>query len=147
MKSEPITSFSGNYRFLSNFYSASVELDGVDYRTVEHAFQAAKTLNASERGRIQRTRSPGAAKHIGRRVTLRPEWEEVKIEVMRRLVYQKFYNYPVLARGLVATGDSLLVEGNTWNDRFWGECPVGIGHNHLGKILMEVRTELKGKST
>lgn len=141
-----ISSFSGRYRFLSNFYSIAVELDGETYASVEHAYQAAKTRAPEERARIRRARAPGAAKHLGRRVTLRPDWEKRKIEVMRRLVRQKFYCHSDLGALLVRTGDEELVEGNYWHDTFWGQCPLGCGFNHLGMILMEVRKELRGNS-
>lgn len=77
-------------------------------------------------------------------MTIRPDWDSIKIEVMRRLVRQKFYNDSILAGWLCATGDAELVEGNSWGDTFWGQCPVGRGFNHLGMILMDVRKELRG---
>lgn len=138
-----IIAFAGAYRFLSNFYPVHIVLDDESYASVEHAYQAAKTRDPEARAKIRRARSAGAAKHLGRRVPMRPDWEAVKIEVMKRLVRQKFRCDAELARALLATGDAELVEGNYWNDTFWGQCPVGNGFNHLGKILMEVRAELR----
>lgn len=138
-----ISEFSGQYRFLSNFYPAEVDFEDATYPTVEHAYQAAKTLDVAERQCVRRARSPGAAKRLGRKITMRPDWDAIKLEVMRRFVRQKFYTDSVLAGWLCATGDQELVEGNYWGDTFWGQCPVGVGFNHLGKILMEVREELR----
>lgn len=141
--SKPITKFDGEYRFLSNFFLVAIDIDDHSYPSVEHAYQAAKTHNANERARIRRARSAGAAKHLGRRVTLRSDWDSVKLEVMRRLVRQKFHSDRGLRRALLATRDAELIEGNHWRDTFWGQCPIGHGFNHLGEILMEVRAELK----
>ncbi|MBL8796305.1 MAG: NADAR family protein [Planctomycetia bacterium] len=135
----PIDSFSGEYRWLSNFYPSAVELDRVVYASVEHAFQAAKTLDREERLTIQLSASAGRAKRLGRKVKLRKDWESVKVEVMRGLLRKKFAD-PDLGRMLLATGDSPLIEGNTWNDCFWGVCG-GVGKNWLGRLLMEIRAE------
>jgi ribA/ribD-fused uncharacterized protein len=136
-----ITSFSGDYEFLSNFYSAFVIVDGLLYSTVEHAFQASKTLVRERREQIRNTRNTFRAKHMGRRVPLRPDWESIKIDVMHDLLRQKFITGR-LRDLLVNTGDAELIEGNTWNDRFWGQCPVGVGENMLGKLIMQVRSEV-----
>lgn len=135
---EAITSFSGRYRWLSNFWPAPVLLFGSElYPTVEHAFQAAKTLDRAERDAIRTAPTPGTAKYLGRRCTLRADWESVKLSAMRHLLMQKFA-HPELHALLMSTGDAMLVEGNTWGDRFWGVCK-GVGENHLGLMLMEIR--------
>lgn len=133
--------FRGEYAFLSNFYPADVVLDGVLYPSVEHAFQAAKTLDPAERRAIQHARTPAEARRMGRRVNLRPDWEVVRCDVMYDLVRQKFRRHSGLARRLLATGQEELVELNTWGDTFWGVCG-SRGENRLGKILMAVRAEL-----
>ena len=138
---QPITSFRSQYAFLSNFYPCRVLLDGVTYGSVEHAFQAAKTVNPVERERIQRCSTPGAAKRLGRKLTLRPGWDLIKLEVMENLVRQKFTQHPRLRELLLRTDSRPLVEQNTWGDRFWG-LYHGVGENHLGRILMKVRAEL-----
>lgn len=132
-----IDKFSGKFRFLSNFYPAVVTLDGWKFPTVEHAFQAAKTLDGNQRRRIQQVVKPGEAKRLGRAVHLRPDWEDMKIDVMRQLLRQKF-SEPFLLSQLLATGTEELVEGNWWRDTFWGVCN-GVGENRLGKLLMEIR--------
>lgn len=139
-----ITEFQGKYRFLSNFWYAQVTLDGIAYPTVEHAFQAAKTLNPHERRRILGCVTPSDAKRAGRQVTLRDDWELIKVDAMRDLVWQKFQRSD-LKRLLLNTGDQDIEEGNHWNDRFWGVCPPGSGNgkNNLGLILMDVRSRLR----
>lgn len=134
-----IDSFTGRYRFLSNFFPAAVFLDGLYYPTVEHAYQAAKTLDASKRAEISCVKSPGIAKRIGRTLAVRDGWGELKLTVMRNLLRQKFARDTVLCGLLLATGSEELVEGNTWGDTYWGVYR-GIGENHLGKMLMEIRS-------
>ena len=136
-----IDSFTGENRFLSNFWPAEVELDGMIFPTVEHAYVAAKTLDMEERRKIQAVATPGQVKRLGRKLVLRPDWEDVKLFVMEDLVRQKF-QHADLRQLLLATGDQELVEGNTWGDTFWGVC-FDVGLNHLGLILMEVRDECK----
>ena len=142
---EPITRFRHKYAFLSNFYPVSIELDGEVYAAVEDAFQAAKTLDPTERRFIQLCQTPGDAKRCGRQVTLRADWNDIKVSVMHDLLRKKFKN-PALRKLLLDTGDAILIEGNTHGDVFWGQVN-GQGENHLGKLLMEVRAEiLRGDS-
>ncbi len=140
-----VSSFRGPYRFLSNFYPAPVEFEGQRYPTVEHAYQAAKTPDAALRKRIREARNAGTAKMLGQRVPLRKDWERVKLDVMLDLLRKKFCR-PSLSDLLLATEDLRLVEGNTWNDRFWGAVD-GKGKNHLGRLLMQVRDELRQRKT
>ncbi len=137
-----ITEFSGEYRFLSNFHEATVSLDGENYPSTEHAFQAAKTMDLEERRRIRMEITPGRAKRLGRKVTLRPDWENVKFDVMLELVRQKFTRHPELAARLLATEHAPLTEGNRWHDTYWGVCG-GVGENKLGQILVKIRGEIR----
>lgn len=136
-----IDSFSGEYRFLSNFWMCPVEFDGHVYSSVEHAFVAAKTHDEEFRSKVRMTQSPAMAKRMGRTVKLRPDWDLNKRIVMYTLVSDKFRRNHLLGMALVGTGDEELVEGNTWGDRYWGVCD-GVGENWLGKTLMQVRKEL-----
>ncbi len=135
-----ISSFSGPFRFLSNFWPAPVSLNSLIYPTVEHAYQAAKTLDPDHRQRIRRAPTPKDPKRLGHRLTVRLDWELVKVSTMRRLLIQKFSD-PVLATQLLRTAPHTLIEGNTWGDRFWGICE-GEGQNWLGRLLMEIRETL-----
>lgn len=148
-----INKFEGRYSFLSNFYPAVIEHQGIKYPTVEHYYIAMKVndeqlINGKYytvgdfREMISKIESPGLAKKIGRMVKLRSDWDNYKFEVMNWAVREKFKDTN-LAQLLIDTGDQELVEGNWWGDTVWGVCK-GKGQNHLGKILMQVRNELRG---
>ena len=137
---ERISSFRGEYSFLSNFYSAPVYFEGSMYSNNESAFQAAKCLDMTVRARFENM-DPSTAKRNGRRLPLRSDWEEVKYQVMLTIVRDKFNRNPELGTKLLATGNAYLEEGNTWGDRTWGTVN-GVGKNWLGQILMQVREEL-----
>lgn len=141
-----IDSFQGQYRFLSNFYPARIRPypNMETCESVEHAYQAAKAKRKEDYLAIMSCESPGIAKRMGRRIAIRDDWERIKDEVMLYFVRQKFYDNRNLGRLLLATGDAELIEGNHWNDQYWGVCN-GKGQNKLGKILMQVREELKVK--
>lgn len=137
-----IAGFFKEYRFLSNFYPARVVYDGEEYSTSEHAFVASKTLDLDEREAVREIEKPGDAKQFGKRVRLRKDWNRNRVSIMRGIIFNKFINNKELKEKLLATGDRFLVEENPWQDIFWGECD-GKGKNHLGKILMEVRSKIK----
>lgn len=137
-----IDSFNGEFRFLSNFWPAPTEYEGILYPTSEHAYQAAKTLDKKIRRQIADLATPSSAKKAGRALVLRPDWNSVKLLVMEACVRDKFTRNPDLAQKLLATGDAHLIEGNTWGDTFWGVCD-SKGENHLGIILMKIREELR----
>lgn len=138
-----IDSFRGKYYFLSNFFPAEVTYNGLTYQNNEAAFQAQKTYSKEERIEFT-TLEPRDAKRRGRRVRLRRDWEQVKDRIMEEIVRAKFSQNEELKEQLLATGDAQLVEGNRWNDRYWGvDIRSGVGENHLGKILMKVRSELR----
>src|SRR3990167_5099554 len=129
-----IDSFTGEYRFLSIFWPAHVVYQGWIFPTVEHAYQAAKSNDPAVWARMANVVKPGEAKRYGREIIIRKDWDAVKIHIMTDLVRQKF-SHPGLRHLLLKTGDQELIEGNHWNDRFWGVCRGG-GRNELGKILM-----------
>jgi len=141
-----IDSFQGEYRFLSNFSPAEVHFEGQVYPTSEHAYQSAKTLDPAERQRIAALPTPSEAKKAGSALPKRPDWDSQKLAVMDTVVRDKFTRNPDLGAKLLATGHAELIEGNTWNDQFWGVCN-GKGENHLGKILIQVRAELRSSPT
>lgn len=134
----PITSFTGKHGFLSNFYASPIEQGGETYPTAEHFFQAMKTEDLEWRDRIRKAANPSEAKKLGRKVPLRPDWNQYRLHYMSLAITRKFAPGSVLLESLLATGDALLVEGNTWGDEYWGVC-AGRGENHLGKLLMEWR--------
>lgn len=137
-----IGTFDGKYAFLSNFYPSSItDEDYITYPTVEHYFQAMKTLDTGVRFYIAIQTTPGKAKRLGRRLDLRPDWEFIKDSVIEKALRIKFSN-PELRKALLDTGDEYLEEGNTWGDQYWGVCN-GVGKNTLGKLLMKIRQEIK----
>lgn len=143
-----IDSFSGDYAFLSNFYPSPIPVavdDDITFSapTVEHYFQYMKTVSDEEGHEILAATTPGEAKRLGRKSQLRPDWEQVKVQVMRDALRLKF-DTPQMKSKLLSTGDHFLVEGNHWNDTFWGVC-AGKGRNMLGYLLMEIREELKNE--
>lgn len=133
--------FDGEYAFLSNFYPSPVMFLGLTFPTSENAFQAQKCYILTDKEQFL-TLTPGQAKRRGRKVNLRPDWEQLKDEVMYRIVDAKFRQNSNLRYLLVSTGDAYLEEGNTWGDTYWGVCN-GVGQNKLGEILMRVRSELR----
>lgn len=136
----PITTFRGEHRFLSNFYPARLVHFGIAYPTAEHAYVACKTLDTIEKNLVSEIVTPGLVKRYGRALSLRSDWEAVKLVAMVSVVTTKFQSNPHLMRALLETGDVLLQEGNTWGDRFWGvDSRTGEGENNLGKILMNIR--------
>ena len=136
-----INSFRGEYSFLSNFYEAPVEYEGLTYRSSEAAYQAQKCADPKDR-KVFTAMNPAEAKKAGRTVTLRKDWEDVKISIMTGIVRAKFEQNPDLAERLIATKDAYLEEGNNWGDRVWGTVN-GEGANNLGLILMDTRKFLR----
>lgn len=146
MSEEVISEFRGVNRFLSNFWMSPVFYDGIAYPSVEHAYQAAKAALPAVRLQIAQLKTPGEAKRFGRNCLLRPDWESVKLDIMKELLILKFQQ-PQLREQLIATGNTQLIEGNTWHDQYWGRCSCKMhaqtrGLNWLGVLLMDVRYEL-----
>jgi hypothetical protein len=104
--SEVIDSFDGEFAFLSNFYPSHVAHEGAEYPTLEHAFQAAKTMDKAERERVRASATPGLAKRMGRRVALRSDWEKIRIEVMRKLLVEKFKDERLRGSACDQTGEA-----------------------------------------
>lgn len=142
--SADILAFFGEHRWLSNFWLCSIHFDGVDYRSVEHAYQAAKSLDQNVRLQVRDAVSCKVAKRLGTVIEIRPNWDTLKLEVMEECLRQKFAAGSALHAQLKAT-KGLLVEGNYWHDNFWGVCVCekcnGTGLNHLGNLLMQIRDE------
>jgi len=138
-----IDDFRGPYRWLSNFHMCPVMYEGEIYPSSEHAYMAAKTTDLSIREEIKALPKPGMAKKIGRSLTLRDGWDDMRISVMEEILRDKFTRTASLKQQLLDTCDFELIEGNTWNDCFWGVCR-GKGENNLGKLLMKLRKEFRG---
>jgi ribA/ribD-fused uncharacterized protein len=140
-QTETIDSFRGKYHFLSNYFLCQVSIAGLTFQNAEAAFHAMKVLDAEERKTFCSLK-PHKAKKKGRRLKLRQDWESVKDQIMYEIVKAKFSQNEDLGQLLLETGDAELIEGNDWNDTYWGVFR-GTGQNKLGKILMRVRDELR----
>jgi len=142
-KREIISGFRGNYWFLSNFFRRPIVFEGLFFPSSEHAYQAMKAKDDSELfEKIRLAENPGASKRLGHKVVLPENWERIKLDLMERIVRAKFSQHRDLRFALIETADAELREENNWGDTFWG-CVNGKGSNHLGKILMEIRKELR----
>jgi len=142
MDKNKIDKFEGEFRWLSNFWHCDVTWEGATYKSSEAAYQAAKTLDPVERYKFEPV-TAGLSKKMGRKVNLRPDWEEVKDSIIEDILRCKFDQNPGLKNNLLATGNKELIEGNWWGDVYWGVCK-GKGENKLGKLLMKLREEYKG---
>jgi ribA/ribD-fused uncharacterized protein len=160
----PITSFTGEHAFLSNFAPSPIRHGEHTYPTAEHLYQARKCWVPADAAAIRLKATPAQAKQFGRRVQIVANWEQAKRPTMLRIVLAKFEQNPDLAKQLDATWGRKLVEGNTWNDTCWGAVEydgredrwstllpiwhtadphvILAGHNWLGRILMFVREVL-----
>lgn len=132
------------YGEFSNFSPHPVEMDGRIWPTSEHYFQAQKFADTEHEEAIRQAKSPMIAARMGRsrERPLRPDWEAVKDDVMRRVLYAKFTQHQDLRSLLLYTRDAELIE-HTKNDRYWGDGGDGTGKNRLGQLLMELRTRLR----
>jgi ribA/ribD-fused uncharacterized protein len=137
-------STQGVFGFLSNFSRHPIVIGGHTWPTVEHYFQAQKFTGTEHVGAILRAASPTVAARMGRsrQRPLRPDWEEVKDEIMHEALLAKFTQHPELRRQLLETGDARIVE-HTARDRYWADGGDGSGRNMLGRLLMRVRDELR----
>ena len=139
---KPINKFKGVFHFLSNFHLDVFEWRGEMARSSEHHYQASKALHPQDAFRIRTAPTPGVSKEWGKLVERRPDFDDIKVDLMYEIVLAKFTQLTNLREKLLATGDAELIEGNNHGDTFWGTVN-GKGHNKLGKILMRVREELR----
>lgn len=140
-------SYTRGYEWMSNFYLHPIAYgDTGTWPSVEHAYQAAKTRDESQREMIRAARTASIAKRIGKRIDIVPYWDGVKLNVMTELIALKFTPGSDLAAQLIATGATLLHHYSPW-DTFWGVSSNNRGENHLGRIIMEQRRYLLLRDT
>jgi ribA/ribD-fused uncharacterized protein len=144
MSTAPILMFRGRWAKLGNYAPCLDFYEGHAYQSVEHAYQAQKSLDPATQQRIRQCGSPARAKALARSVDLRPDWDDIKLGLMETLLREKFAQEPERTI-LLSTMDAQLVEGNWWGDTYWGVVRngEGDGENHLGKLLMKIRDEQK----
>ncbi len=152
-----IDSFTGRWFFLSNFYPIIIDHQGIKYPSVEHYYVAMKIKDDQMidgrfipfidcREMLSKIPKAADVKRIGRSLKIRKDWDVIKLSIMEWGVREKFKDEKLIEMLLSTIGEE-IVEGNFWNDTFWGVCN-GKGQNNLGKILMMIRKEIiEGRSS
>ena len=147
--SEPIIYFYNKdekYYEFTNFFPSPIELDGKLWPTTEHYFQAQKFVGTPLVEIIRQKKYPRDVFEFAQKPDIasqcRKDWKEVKVQVMKKALVAKFTQHDDLCQLLIGTGKRTLVERSPY-DTFWGDGGNGSGKNQLGKLLMEVREELK----
>lgn len=137
----------GDYGCFSNFSRHSVRMHGKIWKTSEHYFQAQKFAGSALETKVRKCDRPSDAAAMGRdrKNPLRKDWETIKNNVMREVVYAKFTQHEDLKKILLNTNDEQLIE-HTENDNYWADGGDGSGKNMLGIILMEVRERIRSES-
>jgi ribA/ribD-fused uncharacterized protein len=147
------------FGFFSHFYPSPIALDGEEWPTVEHYYQAQKSPSRAYREAIRAATTPGQAKRLAAQPTAprrqsrmswfrengqtpRADWHEVKLDLMRKADLAKFTQHEDLRAALLATGDAELIEDSS-SDPYWGTGPDGKGSNWAGRVLMEIRQALR----
>lgn len=141
--------YEQDFYVLSNFSSFTVRLADVVYPTAEHAYHVQKFTGCAHVA-IAILTAPSA--HVAFQIAQRHkplqhvDWNEMRLNVMRNILRAKVAQHEYVRRKLLATGDRQLVE-NSWRDDYWGWGPAQDGQNMLGKLWMEIREELKTKTS
>jgi len=137
-------STTGEYGCFSNFSRHAITLKGKRWPTSEHYFQAQKFAGTEHEEEVRKCKTPSTAASMGRsrKLPLRRDWESVKDQVMLEALHAKFTQHDELKAILLGTGDAILVE-HTANDSYWGDGGDGSGKNRLGRLLMQLRDELR----
>ena len=141
--SKNIYQFQDEYRWLSNFSKCPITINDITYPSIEHAYQSAKSPLNSWKSFCSTTPSPAIIKKHSRNIKLIKNWEDVKVNIMRGCLIQKYSQEPYKSL-LLKTGNAYIQEGNSWGDVFWGvDIHTKKGQNTLGKLIMEIRNELQ----
>jgi len=131
---------------LANFYLSPVLLDGKEWPSVEHYYQAQKSSDEKFKESIRLAATPGEAKALGRSIQFKQgnDWEEVKVDFMEIGTRAKYRQHQDLKKFLLGTGEKTIRE-HTGSNKFWGDGGDGNGKNKMGRILMKVREELRNE--
>ena len=138
-----ILQFRDEYAWLSNFTLVDIELRGIIYSSVEHAYMSEKCKDDKWVNICSdRTKTPGQIKRASKAVILRDDWDDVKLLVMEHCLIKKFEQEPFKSL-LLKTNGQTIKEGNNWGDTFWGIClKTGDGKNNLGRLIMKIRNKM-----
>ena len=168
----PVDSFRYKYACFSNFSNHKVNYKGLTYENSEAAFQAQKFEDENVK-QLFKSLDPSKVKALGRskviflntegeyyknklpsdigqrsnkftKHTMRSDWDKIRVEEMYQIVKNKYEQNSDIKEVLLSTGERELIEGNTWGDRFWGQVDK-TGLNYLGRILMQIRYELRNQ--
>lgn len=139
----PISGFFGDYRWLSNFYSANISYRDIVFPTIEHAYVYCKYANKPVDLEQFLDLTAGQVKRLGQSIDVRSDFDDIKVDLMVELVCCKFSDAnPILKQKLIDTSERYISETNSWGDTFWGVNTEGVGLNLLGKIIMARREQL-----
>ena len=139
-----IKEFQNEYRWLSNFTPVKIILNNIEYPSVEHAYMSAKSNDPIWKHTCSKLNyTAGEIKTASRKIELVSNWDDIKLDIMRFCLEQKFNQEPFKTK-LLETENQYIQEGNRWNDKFWGVClKTNQGQNHLGKLIMNIRHNLQ----
>ena len=139
-----VESFRGEYRYLSNFQAVKIIFEGIEYPSIEHAYMSAKSDSMEWKSKCaDKNITAGKIKRLSHTISLKADWDDIKLDVMTEVIDQKFNQEPFNTL-LLDTGDKYIQEGNRHNDTFWGFClETNKGENNLGKLIMEKRNMIK----
>ena len=131
------------YGEFSNFALFPIVIDGVDWPTSEHYYQAHKYTDPEIMEKVRRAKTPMEAALMGRdpNIPKREDWDTYKDIAMETAVRAKLYQYESLRILLKSTGTTFMYE-HTKNDCYWGDCGDRTGKNKLGLLLMKLREEI-----
>lgn len=141
-----IKEFQGQYRWLSNFAPVKITIGQFTYSSVEHAYMSEKSDSIEwKRFCADSNNTPGTVKKASRNITLKYDWDSIKLDVMEKCLNIKF-EHQLYKNLLLQTGNEHIQEGNFWNDKFWGVClKTNKGDNNLGKLIMKIRSKINGE--
>ena len=144
-----IKGFTGDYRWLSNFWSATIMFKGIMFPSTEHAYVYSKLLPEAQSNEAVLKqllyKSAGQVKRFGKSIPIRKNFDDIRVSVMTEITAAKYSAAnPELVENLLATGNAYIEETNSWGDTFWGVNLEGVGLNNLGKIIMARRDILNG---
>ena len=143
---EPVCFYEPEYYIFSNFSAFKLDWKGRNWMTSEHAYHSEKYPDQKYKDEIANKRSAHEALKFAEehKVERRKDWDEVKLAVMKEILHAKAAQHSYVMKKLLDSGDRMLIE-NSWRDDFWGWGPNKDGKNHLGRLWMEVRDEVRKK--
>lgn len=136
--------YENEFYVFSNYSSFQIEWKGKLYPTSEHVYHSEKFDDENLKEQIRNTRSahdsPKTAE--ANKDKYRKNWSEIKVRIMKEILLAKVAQHPYIKKKLLESSDKELIE-DSWRDDFWGWGPNKDGENHLGKLWMEIREEVR----